>query len=213
MNKMIVVLTLCLTQISCATNLEKVYDRTAPKVVKIGLMTADGREGQCSGAYIDRYGTVLTCAHCISHGGITKIFVKQDGGYYSQGVVFKVSKAKDLALIATLPLNYTPYFTLGEAVHRAQQVLLFGSPLGIQHTVTIGWIENIISGSPLGMDHLIVFHSAATNGGNSGGPLTDVHGRLIGLGEGVLMANPFVPAQGLGFAVSIEDIKEFLGGK
>lgn len=206
-------LLLLLPVLGCAANLEKTYDKTAPKVVKLGMVLADGRQGTCSGAYIDRYGTVLTCAHCVTHKGITKIFVKQDNGSYSQGVVFKIDKNRDLALISTLPLNYTPYFTLGSQVHRAQQVLLFGSPLGIQHMVTIGWIENLINGSHIGMERLIVFHSAATNGGNSGGPLTDVKGRLVGIGEGVMMANPFVPAAGLGFAVSIDDIKDFLGVK
>jgi len=201
---------LFLPVLGCAANLEKVYSKTAPKVVKIGMVLADGRAGTCSGAYIDKFGTVLTCAHCVEHAGITKIFVKQDGGYFSQGVVTRIDKKKDLALIVSLPLAYTPYFDLGKPVHRAQQVILFGSPLGVQHTVTVGWVENILSGEVVGVEHLLVFHSAATNPGNSGGPLTDIRGRLVGVGEGVLMANPFVPATGLGFAVGIEDIKEFL---
>lgn len=204
-------LVLLLPVLGCATNLEKVYNKTAPKVVKLGFITDDNRHGVCSGAYIDSYGTVLTCAHCVAHKGIIKIFVKQEDESYSFGVVTKISQAKDLALISSLPMHFTPYFELGQPVHQAQQVLLFGSPLMIQHMVTIGWVENILDGKVLGLNHLLVFHSAATNGGNSGGPLTDTKGRLVGIGEGTLMSNPFVPAEGLGFAVSLEDIKEFLG--
>lgn len=217
---------------SCAKSPEQIYEKNKDKVVKIGMVDDKGGHGSCSGAFIDKYGTVLTCAHCFSHQGIVKIFVKTEDETVYNAIVIKKDKEKDLALVSVIgvdgnfPWDYAgisfgsgiapsnfPFFNFfRKPLKRGQQVLLFGSPLGIQHSMAVGYVENFKEEIG-GMEHHIVINSAAINPGNSGGPLVDLHGNLIGIGEGSIMANPFVPADGLGFAIDVTTIKSFLEEK
>jgi len=201
-------LLLLVTTTVCASREENIYQSSKDKVVKIGMVLADGRHGVCSGAYIDSFGTVLTCAHCIEHEGITKLFVKNESGEYGLGVVSKVDVAHDLALIVTLPKKATPYFKFGKPVVPGQEVIAFGSPLGQQHTMSVGYVENL--------SHDIisyVIHSAFILPGNSGGPLVNIHGELVGVNEATVMLNFLVPAAGYYVAISISDVKGFLEAK
>jgi S1-C subfamily serine protease len=166
--------------LGCAVSIESLVRKTDPKVVKIGVVLADGRHGSGSGVFIDSVGTVLTCAHVVSHTSLVKLFVKKDDEKVGTGFVIKIDVKRDLALIAT-DFKKTPYVKLGRPAVRGQQVVLFGSPLGIQRTITVGWIENILD-EDKSIPHTIVLQSAATNPGNSGGPLVNLKGRLVGLG-------------------------------
>jgi S1-C subfamily serine protease len=210
---------LLINTLGCAASPELVIRHSQDKVVKLGMVlqrtSPDTNEqeyahGVCSGAFINNSGLVLTCAHCVSSRFLTKVFVKTEDETAYPGYVVKISTDNDLALVQMLTNHYTPYFKLGKEVERGQQVLLFGSPLRLQHTVSVGYIENIFDKGFLGMPHVVAINSAPINGGNSGGPLVDLHGRLVGVGEGSIMANFFVPADGLGFAVDLESIREFL---
>ncbi len=222
-------LLLLLPALGCAST-ESVVAHTQDKVVKIGMVlertSPDTNEkeyaqGKCSGAFISSKGHILTCAHCVSSRFLTKIFVKTEDETTYNAYIIKIDTASDLALLRIDTINsaneykkpHTPYLKLGKDVSRGQQVLLFGSPLGIQHSVSVGWIENIFEKGMLGLNHYIEINSAPINGGNSGGPLVDMHGRLVGVGEGSIMANPFMAADGLGYAVDLESIREFLGEK
>jgi S1-C subfamily serine protease len=212
---------LLISTLGYAASPESVIRHSQDKVVKLGIVlqrtSPDTNEqeyahGTCSGAFINDSGLVLTCAHCVTSRFLTKLFVKTENEDYRVGYVVKISTNNDLALVQMLTDKPTPYFKLGREVERGQEVLLFGSPLRLQHTVSVGYIENIFDKGFLGMNHVLAINSAPINGGNSGGPLVDLHGRLVGVGEGSVMANIFVPADGLGFAVDLESIKEFLKG-
>jgi serine protease Do len=213
---------------ACAMSPEKVVVKDKDKVVKLGMVLSDHRQGVCSGAFIDKEGDVLTCAHCVSDDKITKVFIKTDDGTVYVGAIGVVDKRLDLALVRPLwkdgdspfvlengqinlviPQYNFPYFKIGKPLVRGQEVVLFGSPLGLQHTVSVGWVENFTDDIE-GVPHGVVIQSAATNPGNSGGPLVDLSGRLVGVGEGTIMENPFEPAAGMGFAVGLEHIKDFL---
>jgi serine protease Do len=202
---------LIVPMLGCAASPERVYDRTKDKVVKIGMMiekqTKHGLlkgEGICSGSFIDSDGTVLTCAHCFEHEDIKKIFVKMDNGKVSPAFVHVIDKEHDLALLTTL-FYHTPYFKLGEDVKRGQEVMAFGSGFGMQHSMNVGYVSNLIVA---GLSY--VFHSAFILPGNSGGPLVDLHGRLVGVNEASLMMNFLVPAAGYYLAIDLETIKTFL---
>jgi serine protease Do len=205
---------LLVPMLGCAASPERVYLNTKDKVVKIGMMmerkTAKGTtkgEGICSGVFIDDMGTVLTCAHCLSHIEITKIFVKTDDGQVSRAIPAIIDKKRDLALLVTLFTN-TPYMKLGKEVVRGQEVVSFGSGFGLQHTMTVGYVSNLINE---GLSY--IFHSAFILPGNSGGPLVDLHGKLVGLNEASLMMNFLVPAAGYYIAIDLPVIKAFLGVK
>jgi putative serine protease PepD len=180
---------------------EKIAKSCARKVVKIGVV--DGKRGGCgSGAFITRSGVILTCYHVVNHAG--KVFVKLDDETVYRGVVIAYDKKADLALVVTT-LTDVPYFDLGGDVRRGQQVVAFGSPLGLQRTVSFGWVENLMaSGS--------IIHSAAINPGNSGGPLVDMGGKLVGVNQFTVEYDLFKTAQGMGGAIPVREVKAFLKG-
>jgi putative serine protease PepD len=182
---------------------ERVARDSAQKVVKVGVV-GQGRSGCGSGAFITRSGFILTCYHVVNHGKTPKIYIKLDSGDVYRGVVIAHDEAADLAIVVT-NLTDVPYFELGGDVKRGQQVVAFGSPLGLQRTVSFGWVENF---APSGS----IIHSAAINPGNSGGPLVDMGGRLVGINQFTIGLDPFQPAQGMGGAIPVRDVKAFLKG-
>lgn len=198
---------LFLSQLGCATSLERLVERSQDKVVKIGVVLADGHGGSGSGVFIDSRGTVLTCAHVVDHIAVTKIFVKLEDGKFYYGVITKLDKKRDLALVK-VELTHTPYVKLGPPVIRGQQVLAFGSPLGLVHSTSIGYVENLIK---RGLTYIV--HGANILPGSSGGPLLDTKGRLVGINEAMLMLNPLVPAPGYYIAIDVEEIESFLRSK
>ncbi len=195
---------------SFAMPVERVVSISDNKVVMLELVVDNHQEGVCSGVIIDPDGDVLTCAHCLNHKGIVKLFVTTQDGNTREGLLIRVDVKRDLALLAIASTRYNwPYMKLGKEPVKGQEVVLFGSPLGVQGTISVGYIENFLPNSD-GITHQILLQSAATNPGNSGGPLVDLSGRLIGIGEGEFMLNSFVPANGLGFAVDLREIRSFL---
>lgn len=205
--KKLISLLLLLPVIACASNPEKIYENSKDKVVKIGMVLADGREGSCSGAFIDTVGTVLTCAHCLSHKEIRKVFVKKDNGEVKQAVAAIIDTKHDLALLVTM-FNHTSYFKLGKQVKRGQEVIALGSPLGQQHNISVGYVEN------LGKDVMAyVIHSAFILPGNSGGPLVNLKGELIGVNKATVMLNFLVPAAGYYIAIDVSEVRNLLGVK
>jgi len=187
-----------------STRIERVIKVTDPKVVKIGIV-GKKEAGVCSGAVIDPEGTVLTCAHCFDHKGIQKVFIKSAKGEVYTASLLKIDFSKDLALIRANELTDFPYFAAGDEPKKGQQVLSFGSPLGLQSTDTIGWVDNLLN-----KDGHFIVHSAFISPGNSGGPLVDLHGRLIGINEATLMYGFFQAAQGMFIAIDIQTVKDFL---
>jgi len=180
---------------------EKVARNCAQKVVKVGVV--DGKRAGCgSGAFITRSGVILTCYHVVNHGKMPKIYIKLDDESVYRGVVIAYDEKADLALIVTT-LTDVPYFDLGGDVRRGQEVVAFGSPLGLQHTVSFGWVENI---TPKGS----IIHSAAINPGNSGGPLVDMSGKLVGINQFTVSVDMFQTAAGMGGAIPIRNIRKFL---
>ena len=195
-----------LLSVGClAMSPKKMYNRNNDKVVMlhmVGLKTG----GICSGAFIDDDGMVLTCAHCF-HIKDEKIYVKTSGGDVYRSALVRIDPVRDLALVWT-GANDVPFLPLGNNVHTGEVVYAFGSPLGIQNTMSVGWVENSLNDVKK-----IILHSAAVNPGNSGGPLVDERGQLVGVNEAILMQNPFMEAQSLFVAIDVSEVKAFLGEK
>jgi len=200
-------LLLLLSSVTYATSNEQLIDQTEPKVVKIGIITNKGTGG-CSGAFINPDGTVLTCAHCFEHDKVQKVFIKNSKGEFWKAELKAIDFKRDLALIGpTEDIAKVQYFVFGKEVKRGMSVLSFGSPLGYQHTVTIGYVTNLIT-----QTYLFVFHSAFISPGNSGGPLVNMKGELVGVNEAMLGYGFMQMAHGLYVAISVDTIKDFLKG-
>lgn len=181
----------CLAKLSFAANLEKLVKETEPKVVKIGIVTDKGH-GVCSGSFISSTGIVLTCAHCFSEDGIRKVFIKTADEKVYPAALLAIDEGKDLALIVPDSTGPFPYFNFGKEPQRGQ------------HTITVGWVDNVIKQAQ------IILHSAFVNPGNSGGPLVDTSGKLVGVNEAMLRMDIFELAHGLYLAIDIIKVKQFL---
>ena len=175
-------------------------------VVQIITITSLG-----SGFIIDADGRVVTNQHVV--GGNRSVTVRLSDGTEYQAAVLGVDVNADLAIVDITPEIAVSRVPLGDSdlVQRGEEVLVVGYPLGYQlgqsQTVTRG----IISGRMLlnSVEHIQT--DAAMNPGNSGGPLFNRRGQVIGVNTWGIRETPDGrPVEGISFAVSINELKSRL---
>lgn len=169
-----------------------------------------------SGVVITEDGTILTNYHVIA--GADRLKATFYDGSESDLVVVSAMPAKDLAVLhaRTLP-DDLPAATLGSSreIAPGDEVVAIGFPFGIGPSVSSGVVsgldrEFVSSESKQDLDHLIQFDAAA-NPGNSGGPLVNMNGEVIGIVTAILnptKSNTFI---GIGFATTIENAGGAMG--
>ncbi|MDR3670017.1 MAG: Do family serine endopeptidase [Holophaga sp.] len=161
-----------------------------------------------SGVIISPDGEILTNYHVIEalKGGQSSIEVKISSGRTFKARVLGRDKELDIALIK-IEAKHLPYAKLGnsEAMRVGEWVVAIGNPLGLDHTVTQGIISakgRQISGPGL---ESFLQTDAAINRGNSGGPLLNLRGEVIGINTAI---RP--DGQNIGFAVPVDMITRVL---
>jgi S1-C subfamily serine protease len=171
---------------------------TSPSVVNIRVDGRDGPAGFGSGFVFTPDGFILTCSHVVSGGhGLTVLL--PDGESCAARLVGD-DPPSDLAVIR-IGQDSLPALELADSrqVMPGQLAIAIGNPLGFQSTVSAG-VVSALGRSLRGSDgHLIddvIQTDLALNPGNSGGPLMDSRGRVIGVNTAVIRE-----AQGLGFAI------------
>lgn len=192
----------------------KVARESTPKTVSIEVygVNDEGEEGSYRGAgvYITPRGHVLTCSHLFSMAKISSITVTSYDGYTTTSTLLHRDDAIDLAILYTEYNHVVKYITL-ENPHNVQvgeSVLSIGNPFGLPFTVTHG-IVSADNRDGMGVYNMIQ-SDAFMNPGNSGGPLINMRGRLIGINSRI---RPPVNAPiftGLGFSVRCSEILVFL---
>jgi S1-C subfamily serine protease len=171
----------------------QVVERVGPSVVRV----SDGRGGG-SGVVIAPDGYVLTNAHVVERGDSARVGLPD--GRALDGRVIGRDASSDLAVIR-VGADALVAAELGDsdALRVGQLVIAIGNPLGFQSTVTTGVIS-AVGRSLQGRDgrpiENVIQTDAALNPGNSGGPLVDTRGRVIGINTAVIAA-----AQGICFAI------------
>jgi hypothetical protein len=183
-----------------ASSLEDLVARVSPTVVVVETSTGRG-----SGVFV-RPDLIVTNAHVA--GNDLTFRVRRVSGDTLTARVDTVARDLDLALLRlSTPPADQPIASLGSAagVRSGQEVVAIGSALGVlQNTVTRG----IVSGVRQAGSVTLIQTDAAINPGNSGGPLVDRAGNVIGINTmGV------AEAQGISFAVSVDHVRELLGGQ
>lgn len=163
-----------------------------------------------SGVFISPNNHVLTCAHLFWLDQITGITVCNNSGTCTAGELLHIESNLDLGLLQANFDMPTPYARIADPrkLKVGQQVVAVGSPLGFTFSVSHGII------SALNRDDLGVYNmtqsDAFLNPGNSGGPLFNLKGEIIGINSRIVppvRANIFT---GLGFSVQAGQLVEFL---
>lgn len=167
--------------------------------------------GSCSGVYI-KNNIILSAAHCVIFGEdekgleLKEIWVKR-GNDSERAVVVKVDPAADLLLLYT-PLKGTP-IKLARTVERGQDCWVIGNPLGLEDILTKGVVSRIHMTMKEEKASFIIL-DAAVLPGNSGGAVVDSNCHLIGILTRSTSMFGSMGATGLGFAVDLKTIREFL---
>jgi len=188
-------------------------EKLSESIVSVGSMRLERRffgvvplEGQGSGIILDRRGLIVTNNHVID--GANQVHVGLKDGRTFTGEVVGSDEATDVAVVR-VDATDLPVAELGdsEKLKVGQFVLAIGNALALPGgpTVSLGVLS--AKGRPLpGTDFIfegLLQTDAAVNPGNSGGPLADVEGRVIGI---TTMMIPY--AQGMGFAIPINTVKK-----
>ena len=157
--------------------------------------------GVGSGFVIDPKGLILTNQHVID--GATGIMVKLQSGEKLRGSVVGIDELTDLAVIQVKPTNDLPAVKLGNSddAQVGDWVLAIGSPFGLEQTVTAGIISTRERTGTPGASSFQRFlqTDAAINRGNSGGPLVNMRGEVIGINSQI--ATSTGDYNGIGFAL------------
>ncbi len=152
-----------------------------------------------SGFFISPDGYLLTNNHIAENSERIKVYSFQGKNYDAE--IVGLDKKSDLALLKVEDNNNLPYAQFGnsEELQIGEWVLAFGNPMGMTHTVTSGIVS--AKGRHLSTDYYQNFiqTDAAINRGNSGGPLVDMNGNVIGINTMILA--PTGGNIGIGFAI------------
>lgn len=183
-----------------------VVDRLGPSVIAISgqddrATGSERRGGAGSGIIISPDGFALTNSHVV--GGRSRLKVYTNEGDRLDARVVGDDPATDLALIK-IGANGLLHAILGrsQTLKVGQLVIAMGNPFDLQSTVSTGVVSALGRGLRGGDGRLIenvVQHTAPLNPGNSGGPLLDPRGHVVGINTAVIAWS-----QGLGFAVPSE---------
>lgn len=182
----------------------RVADRLRPAVVNLRRTRGDGNG---SGLLVAPDGLLLTNAHVVGDNGTLR--VRLHDGRELDGSVIGTDPWTDLAVVRAAGSDL-PHAELGESgkLRVGQLVVAIGSPFGFESTVTAGVVSAVSRTLRTITGHLVdnvIQTDAALNPGNSGGPLVDGQGRVVGINTAII-----APAQGICFTIPIDMAKHIL---
>jgi S1-C subfamily serine protease len=190
-----------------------VVDSLGPAVVSVDVRRGrrGGPDGAGSGVIVTPDGFALTNSHVVA--GSRELRVRGASGESAAAAVIGDDPATDLALIkvdrAALGDVGVGRLDGGTRVRPGQLVVAIGNPLGFASTVSAG-VVSALGRSLRGQDSRlidgVIQHTAPLNPGNSGGPLADARGRIVGINTAIIARS-----QGIGFAVGSEIAAWVLG--
>jgi S1-C subfamily serine protease len=210
-----------------ALGAREIYRRDAPGVVFVRAQTlrtdptpfdvfntAEPTEATGSGFVIDEDGLILTNAHVVA--AATSVQVTFSDSHTVSAKPVGKDLDTDLALLRVDPdgLDLEP-LELGdsETVQVGDPTVAIGNPFGLERTLTTGVVSALQRrlSAPSGFTiENVIQTDAALNPGNSGGPLIDASGRVIGINSQIATGGDPGGAVGIGFAVPVNTAKEVI---
>jgi len=189
-----------------------VYDRNNKSVVNITTKSTDSyflldisTEGAGSGSVIDKAGHILTNFHVIEK--TREIGVTLYNGKTYETSLVGADPPNDIAVLKiNAPKEVLFPVTFGDSsrLRVGMQVFAIGNPFGLERTMTSGIISSLNRSLRVHANRTIksiIQTDASVNPGNSGGPLFDSHGRLIGMNTAIASKNG--QSAGIGFSIPV----------
>ncbi len=218
----LVVLALLPWQPASADSYRKLFERAEPSVVLLKTVSREvspqsptgavSQAGIGSGILVDHDGYVMTAAHVIQTADLVEVEF-YDGWTTTAAIIFS-NPAKDVALLKLdkVPESIKPA-SIGDSdsVRTGDEVFVIGAPLGLSYTLTVGHISGrrgFDDEMMQGIQAETFQTDAAINQGNSGGPLFNKRGEVIGIVSHIRTRSG--GSDGLGFAVTINDAVDTL---
>jgi S1-C subfamily serine protease len=198
-----------------------VVERAGPAVVSLEVRgafkarTGIGPQGAGSGFLVAPDGYVMTNSHVVAAG--KDLRVRTATGDTLSAHLVGDDPATDLALVkidasGLAEVGVTPAFLAMDGARKArpgQLVVAIGNPLGFESTVSTGVVSGLgrsLRGRTGRLIDGVIQHTAPLNPGNSGGPLLDARGRVIGVNTAIIARS-----QSIGFAVGADTAAWVLG--
>ena len=201
---------------ACTEAVPEIFKKVSPSVVFISAISFDPFKTKDrlttsvgSGFIIRKEGVILTNSHLVF--GHQTIDVILDSGFTTRAELVGVDPFLDLAVLRiSVPVKSLPVVILGDSdkVQTGEDVLAFGNPFGLEQTLTRGIISGVnrtLSASPMSPELPLIQTDAAFNPGNSGGPLVNACGEVIGINTAMLGQG-----ENINFALPINMAKKVL---
>jgi len=166
------------------------------------------QNGLGSGIILNKEGYVLTNEHVIHE--TDKLHVKLRNKKSYEAEIIGSDPVSDIALLRIKGAKDLSPIDLGDSskVKVGDWAIAIGAPLGYEHSFTVGVVSGIARGGIDSSGVSYIQTDAAINQGNSGGPLLDIYGRVIGINR--MIVSPSGGSIGIGFAIPINEAKRIV---
>lgn len=165
------------------TKYTRVYQNAINSIVQLSVTNGSGQGGQGSGfLFQDRH--IITNAHVVSN--MNEVHVRFSKGEWRSASITGVDPSSDLAIVTVQQLpDYPTTLPLRDSQPPVgTEVVAIGTPYGLEGSMTAGLVSGVNRLIPAPNDYTIpdaIQTSAPVNPGNSGGPLMDLQGRVVGI--------------------------------
>lgn len=186
--------------------LVELVSSVSPSVLTISTMNADLGSGSTGSGWVyDRRGHVITNHHVAGEEG-ARLRVKPPGSAELPATLVGTDAETDLAVLRVDGLTVAPIPVRKSTPRLGEMCLALGSPLGLRESASLGVVSGLsrqlagVGGVPI---EEVIQTDASVNPGNSGGPLVDMDGQVLGVNTAGLTA-----AQSISFAVPSEVVED-----
>lgn len=165
-----------------------------------------------SGVLVSEDGIIITAAHVVNNADAIRVTFSD--GQQLRAKVISLSRLADVTLIKCDGLIKNPHVAkMGDSdkTRIGDEVMIIGSPMGLTHSLSVGYISRREkqTDNRAGFTRLEYFQTdAAINTGNSGGPMFNMQGEVIGIVSSILSRSGGF--EGIGFVATINIVKELL---
>jgi putative serine protease PepD len=213
---------------TATTTVGQVAKAALPTVVQVSVESYQGKSVG-SGVILSANGLILTNNHVITDAanGNGQITITFNDGKTAQASIVGADSGSDLAVIKAQNVSGLPTAGLGDSdkVQVGDTVIAIGSPDGLQSTVTSGIVSALNRQVTVSSDssrystgsqvtYKAIQTDASLNPGNSGGPLLNAQGQVIGINSAIYSPTSSYGSQGgsvgLGFSIPVNQVKTML---